>query len=177
MSNPSYFSLFINQSRLYLNIIRSSMLIFPTWHWNSQTDISFWAFPPPRKYIPHLTSTITHWTLSCSHTSTNFTISHRKPSNAHIINTVTPTCFSPQRTIFKGYVGYIPTARSTKWVTRCKIHHWGKIYLICCYYDNSVIAVCNYDINDLVTFNTKMRSIFSFTCCQGGSTSACFYNK
>ena len=84
MPHPSDLYLFINQSRLYLNIIRPSTLICSTWHWNFQTDISFWACLQAHKYIPHLILTITQWTLSCSHSSSNFTISHRTPSNAHV---------------------------------------------------------------------------------------------
>jgi len=51
------------------------------------------------------------------------------PTNAHIyyqnttllVHYITPTCFNHQMAIFRENNWYITAARSTKWVTRCKI--------------------------------------------------------
>jgi hypothetical protein len=63
--------------------------------------------------------------LSCSYLCTSNTISNKhRQMHPYIIKSplyVTPTCFSHQRAILRGYNQYTPAAKSTKCFTRCKI--------------------------------------------------------
>ena len=68
-----------------------------------------------------------------------------KPTNAHLHyshhyeHCVTPTYFSPQRTILREYNWYIFTARSRKWLQDVKFSLLSSVYNTCCSINCSII--------------------------------------